>query len=223
VTLTEDAVTFDRPAPPRVVAALVVLILIAGTGFLIWAAHYQPLSTGGSSMEFGSPVRPALGAPTTQWSLDAVEFKTPWVVYPKKAGDKFGFVYGIENEGPYGVTLLGIGGPSEGLFSGSPSSQFSTASIRRNRPAWHSNSPDYSAPYYFRRFTPVSVGPRQPEFDMGVTWTYRGCPNGTAGVPSADQALINEDFTVTYRFLWFTHTALIPLHDSLYVADLPRC
>jgi hypothetical protein len=42
-------------------------------------------------------------------------------------------------------------------------------------------------------------------------------------VPSADQALINEDFTVTYRFLWFTHTALIPLRDSLYVADLPRC
>jgi hypothetical protein len=206
---------------PWGVAAVLIIALASAGGFLIWAAHYQPLSTGGLHSEFGSPAPPQLGAPTTQYSLDAVKYQTTWVVYPRKVGEKFGFVYGLHNSGRYGVTVLNIGFPPSGMTS-SPDAEFAIAAMRRNRPAWLSNSPDYNAPYYMQRFTPVLLSPRGPEFDMGTTWTYRGCPKGKVDVPSG-YATSTDKFAVTYRFLWFTHTVLIPLQNSLYIANIPRC
>jgi hypothetical protein len=201
-----------------VVAVLVALVLAVCTGFMIWAAHYQPLATSGLVMAFGSPPSAKLGEPTTRATLDRLQYGTPWVVYLKKPGDKFGFRYGVINVGNYPVTVIGISGPPNTPLADPPNAIFSARTTRMNK-----INLDTGQPYFLQSFTPVTIRPHQQDLDMGVTWTYLGCPNGKPILRGHGGAAGPDTFALTYRFLWFTHTVELPLFNKLRLVNTPVC
>jgi hypothetical protein len=97
---TPDMPPRERRVWPRVLAGAVVLALIgAGTGVLIYVRAYQPLTTGNGP--FGS-----ITPKTLKTVGDGLEDTNSVLVGP--AGTKGTADYPIYNSGPHALTLLGL-------------------------------------------------------------------------------------------------------------------
>jgi hypothetical protein len=200
---------------PRVVLAVVLVVALGAGGFLIWAANYQPIAFGGMTFTWPGDATPKPGQPMTQYVADELQYGSTFIVYAKHKGDRFGFEYSIANRGPFGVTVLGL--------------DKSTLPVGSAQYAIESGIDTYSglrapdSPTFRWSAAPVSLPKDAFDTRLGATFTYIGCPKGTTESRNGGGSQGRSDFGVRYRFLWFTHTAEVPMPQALTLVNGPHC
>ena len=198
----------------RWILAIVLVVGLATGSFLLWAAHYQPIEFGGLSMQWPGELTPEPGQPMTQLAADQLEYNSKFIVYAKHKGDRFGFEYGLYNTGPYGVTVLGLDKSTTDRFAPLFDVQAGFDPYRGTRTP--------QSPAFVWSTTPRSLPKGAIDMNVGATYTYVGCPKGLTAYQDHGAGGFSS-VGVRYRFLWFTHTAEIPMTDALWLVHGPRC
>jgi hypothetical protein len=196
---------------------VLVTLLAAGTGLLLWAAHYQPLEPGGFSDEW--PVQRLVEPGNTQsrYSYDVAQYGSKFLVYPHKAGYQYGFLYDLRNQGPYPVQVLGVGGPDGVTLLSDPRNASTTGSAVELGTGIGTFSTPSTSP-----FKAFELAPQRDSQPVGMTWTYHGCPAATTTEVGGGANFLTT-FTVKYKFLWFTHTTSFLMTDPMGIVDMQFC
>lgn len=207
---------------PWVVGAIILVAAISAVVFAYeWAAHYQPLTVGGFSTEWPHAEVTVPGHVQTQYSYDVTQYGSTFLAYPYKAGYKFGFMYSLSNQGPYDVKVVGVGGPAGVNAVSDPRNMNTTGQpvmFARNEDATDLAEPT-------RPFTAFVASSGHDTVPVGMSWTYHGCPAGTHASKTKMGAGANflTTFTVTYKFLWFTHSVQLTMRDNLGLVNIQIC
>jgi len=199
----------------RVLRTAFVVLFALTVSFFVWAADYQPLSLGPSSLVWPQRPAPPSGHALTASARKAWQSRAQFVVYQPRIGDRFGFVYSITNNGPFGVTLLGV--------------DKSTLDLRGTAlytidagTTTDTGSTDPRPASFVWSTAGFALQPGQDFEGVGATWTYNGCPAGTREYHNGS-SLALPSFGVRYSFLGFTHTVMIQMQRPISVGNEPQC
>ena len=222
--------TRTRRWPKRVLIGGLVLVAVA-IAFVTWADHYQPIRWMGYTYEWPYQQVVEPGQIQNWYSYQVTQAGSTFVVYPRKPGDQFGFRYSLNNHGPFGVRILGLDVPEVGVKSlPNPKASGITAEPVTQKiwgPQYEGITPPPPGTLPLRPFSLASGALSRP---VGMTWTIHGskwakCRTGQSVAPPSTSPgsyyggyIQYPWFTVTYKFLWFTHTAFIPFDHPLTIA-----
>jgi hypothetical protein len=189
------------------------LLLTAAAGSLLaaalWALHYQPLESGGGWHAGGRLVGPGVSLHADQEISNVLG--TEYLVKEPKPGDAIGLVIPIHNGGRYPIRIAGVEAPF-GPY------QVTDVRAFRSRDPRTGDEP-------FEGFRPFTLGPGQTR-EIAVTARLVTCRSGYRPVIPPAQGSVSttaRGVTVTYSFLGFTNTTVIPLDYALTLRNPPQC
>jgi hypothetical protein len=210
-----------RKAIVGVIAAVLVIAVAAAIGFLVWAAHYQPLVVGTSATST-SQVVSMPGSVMSRYDYLVAETGAKYIVDTPKPGQTFDFIESVMNSGRSGVTIVSAGTPGAGPTSiGHALLHESVYAIAGdNRGAGFNFS---------TRGVPIKSYDLGHDYQVGIHVvekipTCATRPNQTAkdALPAMDIMPLDH-YQVTYRFLWFTHTITFPIREPIAIINIPSC
>ena len=215
MAVIDQSVADEAAAPPVVhkssawrwiLAGVVALVVAAGIGFSVWAAHYQPIVFAGawSPVVAGGLEGPLSqpGSAMTNFDYYSSYFKTDRIVLNPAPGKTYGIQTSLRVDGPYSVQVLDV--------TDDP-----------NPPT----SPTFNHSYEIsadtgERFGSYLTGPFHPAKTFELTKFGRGVKlNLTVPKCATHRTNVPWDPTVDhvyvkYKFLWFVHYAAIDLATS---------
>ena len=176
-----------RWVPVGLIAVLALLLL----GFGLFLANYDPLCH-----EVCTGVSGVHGSTVTRLGEFVAPNGETFTAYRSQhvPGRKFSFWVTLSNQGPWGVTIIGVG---------SRALRFDPLAVERVQIQPETGNP------HLRAFRPFSLAPHDREFvDVLVTMRMRGC------LGEGSQTTIGS-VPVTFRVLGITRHTTVFLPDSI--------
>jgi hypothetical protein len=211
--LDERRASSTRRRGSWVIGGLGALLLAVVIGFMFWAAHYQPLEEGPGARWWIGMFPGTQGTPATQ-AQNVKSYGTPFVIREPKPGTQFGFVQMVHNTGPFAVTITAI----SNRFNVPDRVRLVDTRVDTGRVT---NGDMVGG------FMPFEHMPVRPSWNdlpfFRTTLTVPACAVHAAFYPSAGSGPALDTFTVTYRFLWFSHSVELPIHTPLTLIGPKDC
>ena len=207
MTLAEAPPAAVGPPPPRRRRRLPAVALAMGAVTALAAASYvltyDPLVHGSGILAFGRdrPGSVPLADSTVSNALGS-EFQ----VSRPAVGTRLGVAFGLTNDGPFDVEVVGIGSPFPGYL------------FQAGGPIASAAPGGSGEPYAALEPFVLEAGSSR---DVGVLARAGGCPDGPTEASPA--SLVVGQVPVTWRFAGVTRTSHVDLAFRGSIAGYPQC